>query len=198
MNALEAEFLEEYKRLEGFCNDIFSGQNGVSEYIDEMKANETAYRALVPSWSTDLRMLKHLRFLRNKIAHESGNSGCTAADLKSAKEFFARLVNEEDPITVARNLRKKDEKPKRKKKAAFDTNNAGTGEEAELKALTGNFGARNIEEEVEETGTYHRRSYAYEKKENGEPPKSGCLLAILIFVLAGGIALIVLALLGII
>ena len=69
---------------------------------------------------------------------------------------------------------------------------------AELKALTGNFGARNIEEEVEETGTYHRRSYVYEKKENGEPPKSGCLLAILIFVLAGGIALIVLALLGII
>ena len=161
MNTLESEFMEEFKRAEGFCNDAFSCQNGVSKYIDEMKNADGSARLLVPGWDNDLRMLKRLRFVRNKIAHEPGASGCTADDLRNAKDFFARLVNEEDPLAQA-------EEAKRNQKEKKSTRESG---------------ARPIE--------------AGPQKEQDPPPK-GCLMALLAFVIAGGIALIVLALVGVI
>ena len=38
MNALETEFLERYKALSAFCNQIYQTNTGVSDYIAEMEA----------------------------------------------------------------------------------------------------------------------------------------------------------------
>ena len=195
MNSLEAEFLDAFKEIESLCNDAFSCQSGVTEYIEEMKKADAVTRMAVPSWESDLRMLKHLRYVRNKIAHDSDASGCTAADLRNAKDFFARLVNGEDPIALAEaEKRRKAEKPKSVKKRV---NTGKTTEPPDddwtvdaitngkrSRADTAGFDAENAEA-------------VYDESEEKEPPR-GCLYVLLGFVIAAGIALIVLALLEII
>ena len=37
MKELNTDFYDEYKRLDKFCRDMFSGQDGVTEYIKQME-----------------------------------------------------------------------------------------------------------------------------------------------------------------
>lgn len=187
MTTLESEFMEAYKRVESFCNDLFSCENGISEYINEMKNADAFSRSSVPSWGRDLRMLKRLRFVRNKIAHEPGASGCTDQDFRNLNDFFDRLVNREDPFSEAEALKKKNaeaRKTGRKKPAIKEA------EEAEI--------AYGKPVENETPREPYRKSYVYEKKESGDPPPRGCLMALLIFAGVAAITLIVLALTGVI
>lgn len=68
MKELNTDFYDEYKRLDKFCRDMFSGQDG-AEYIKQME-NNALYRYYVPTWDEDLRQLKRMRHLRNQLAHE--------------------------------------------------------------------------------------------------------------------------------
>ena len=153
-----------------------------------MKTLGTSYRLSVPSWESDLRMLKRLRFVRNKIAHETGVSDCSERDLRNVKDFFARLVNREDPISLAENL--KAEREKRRKGLPAGSEPEDDGSEDELELMTGEYG--------DEESPRARRSFAYAEKDDSSPPPKGCLVAFGIFLAAGALVLIVLALLNVI
>ena len=65
------DFMNSYKRLEKLCGDLLNDERKVSAYIDEMAATTDGER-LVPGWSSDLKHLKHFRWVRNRIVHDPG------------------------------------------------------------------------------------------------------------------------------
>ena len=61
-------FTESYKQLEKLCGEIMNDDRRVSAYIDEM-INTPRGSYLVKGWDSDLKQLKHYRWIRNQIAH---------------------------------------------------------------------------------------------------------------------------------
>ncbi len=118
MQAQDNAFFEEYKRLDRLCGDMYSCQNGVSTYIAEMeqKANQGRYR--VSSWNADYKMLKHVRWVRNQIAHDTGTyRHSEPADLESVKSFYRRILSGQDPLTLLRRAAEAQRKTAQKKAA---------------------------------------------------------------------------------
>lgn len=103
MNRLENAFLEEYKRVEAFCNDAYSCKNGVTEYINCMEKSNASGEKTVASWKDCYDSLKHLRRVRNKLVHEPDAGGiCTEKDLKDITAFHEALLKEQDALTLLR------------------------------------------------------------------------------------------------
>lgn len=97
----EWEFLETYKRLEQQCRAQYGS---VSGYIAEMEKRNASYS--VSGWKEDLRRLKHLRWARNKLAHEAGVSyekicdgGNVGADIQWLEDFRKRMAKKADPLS---------------------------------------------------------------------------------------------------
>jgi len=95
-------FIDSYKRLEKLCGDLLNSERPISAYIDEMESKPRgAFR--VPSWSDDLKKLKHYRWVRNKISHEPGyteENMCSADDALWLDQFYARIINQTDPLAL--------------------------------------------------------------------------------------------------
>lgn len=102
MLELDRELFDEYKRLDSICRDMFSSQRGVSEYIDRMDQTPVYIRAEVYSWEDDYRTLKRLRWLRNQIAHEMYASDCGVDDIVRLRDFYDRILRQQDPLAVLR------------------------------------------------------------------------------------------------
>lgn len=103
MYGLEYEFLEEYKKIDSFCRDIYQDTRGVSMYLEDMERQSYYDRANISSWDADYKMLKHLRWLRNKIAHETQYDGiCAQSDIDDVIGFYNRLLSQEDPLALLR------------------------------------------------------------------------------------------------
>ena len=105
MLTLNLEFQEEYKRLDRLCKDYLSSTEGVSEYIRQMESTPWSNRRYVFTWEDDYKQLKHIRWVRNQLAHEVGtlNSDiCTADDLDWVQSFYNRIMDGSDPFTVIR------------------------------------------------------------------------------------------------
>ena len=105
MLTLNLEFQEEYKRLDRLCKDYLSSAEGVSEYIRQMEATPWSNRLYVFTWEDDYKQLKHVRWVRNQLAHEVGtlNSDiCTEDDLDWVQSFYNRILNGSDPFTIIR------------------------------------------------------------------------------------------------
>ncbi len=105
MLTLNLEFQEEYKRLDRLCKDCLSNAEGVSEYIRQMESTPWCNRRYALTWEDDYQQLKHVRWVRNQLAHEVGtlNSDiCTEADLDWVKRFYNRIINGSDPFAVIR------------------------------------------------------------------------------------------------
>lgn len=100
MQRLQETFFEEYKRTDALCRDLLSAGRGVSEYIEQMQAAEAEGCQWVPGWQDDFYALKHLRWLRNQIAHEPGGADCTAAELEQLRGFHQRVLAREDPLAL--------------------------------------------------------------------------------------------------
>ena len=62
-------FMDLYKTVDNSLKAILGTDKGITEYIGilELKANG---RRCTPEIKQDLKMLKHLRWARNKLAHE--------------------------------------------------------------------------------------------------------------------------------
>ncbi len=103
----DRELFDEYKRLEALCRDMFSCQHGVSEYISQMEQIPSYIKNQIPSWDKDYRTLKHLRWLRNRIAHETTETGCSFNDIEQLKNFYSRILNRQDPLAAARKVKQK-------------------------------------------------------------------------------------------
>ena len=106
MQILDNEFFEAYKRLERLCSDIYGSRNGVSRYIEDMEHASYQGRLAVPMWDQSYKTLKHLRWIRNQIAHDSGQFQiCGAYDIQDVTDFYDAILSGQDPLTQLRKHR---------------------------------------------------------------------------------------------
>ena len=97
------EFFEEYKRLDKLCSEMYSCQNGVSEYIAQMENKSYQGQYRVSSWDSDYKMLKHVRWVRNQIAHDSGLYQISEPnDLEFVRDYRNRIFSGQDSLTLLR------------------------------------------------------------------------------------------------
>ncbi len=96
------EFLDEYKRLEKLCNDLYSQQHGISLYISDMEATPRAASIMISEWNKDLKVLKHLRHIRNAMVHDLNEQEVTYTqeDIQNLKEFHRRIMEQQDPLSL--------------------------------------------------------------------------------------------------
>jgi hypothetical protein len=95
-------FIDEYKRLEKLCNDAYNEPHGVSAYIEQM-LNISDGEQYVSSWRDDLKMLKHCRWVRNKIVHEVEHTEantCDEGDKDWIIGFRNRMLSGKDPLAL--------------------------------------------------------------------------------------------------
>lgn len=111
MKKVDNAFFEAFKELETLCGEIYSCRSGVSEYILDMEKNMSEGEKKVENWTADYKTLKHLRWVRNKIAHEAGDIQISEdQDLDAVCAFRDRVIRGKDPITLL-NKAKKAAKP---------------------------------------------------------------------------------------
>lgn len=126
MQPADNDFFEEYKRLDRLCADMYSCQNGVSEYINQMENKSYQGQYRVSSWTSDYKMLKHIRWVRNQIAHDSGISQISEReDLEFVQDFYERIFSGQDPLTLLRKAIET-EAERRKQQKTQHTNPAQT------------------------------------------------------------------------
>lgn len=99
MKKIDSDFFDEYKKLDSMCGNLLSCKNGVSEYISRMERCSGTSR--IPTWNDDYKKLKHLRWIRNQIAHDSTNKAISSStDLSDVKQFQKRIQKKSDPLTA--------------------------------------------------------------------------------------------------
>ena len=112
MHAEDNAFFEEYKRLDRLCGDMYACQNGVSAYLAAMESKAVRGSARMACWDSDYRQLKHIRWVRNRIAHDSGSLRISEPDdLAFVQDFYNRIFEGRDALTL---LRKAEEQPRQK------------------------------------------------------------------------------------
>ncbi|MDE6764583.1 MAG: hypothetical protein K2J73_13025 [Oscillospiraceae bacterium] len=104
MLAIEERLFDEYKRVDKLCREIFSSQSGVTQYITKMEERASYGRSVIPSWNDDYYTLKRVRWLRNKIAHESGATECNENDAAWLEDFHRRLLERQDSLALLREV----------------------------------------------------------------------------------------------
>ena len=96
------EFLTEYNHLEKLCNDLYNQQHGISLYISDMEATPRAASIKISEWNKDLKVLKHLRHIRNAMVHDLDEQEVTYTqeDIRNLKEFHRRIMEQRDPLSL--------------------------------------------------------------------------------------------------
>lgn len=103
MGNLNYDFFEEYKVLDKLCRELYGGQNGVTQYIDDMKNVLKSDYLHISNWKEDLDQLIHLRHIRNNLAHTEGafrEEICTQRDIEWIQKFYRRILNQSDPMAM--------------------------------------------------------------------------------------------------
>ena len=98
------EFQEAYKSLDKLCRECLSSYDGVSGYIRLMES-EWYGEQYVSTWNSDLKKLKHVRWVRNQLSHEVGtleSNICSQFDLEFVDDFYERIMNTTDPLAILR------------------------------------------------------------------------------------------------
>lgn len=89
------KFLEEYKQLDSLIKDSINSRDGVSEYINRLEGNY--------NFSYEYKLLKNLRWKRNKLSHEANTmyeEFATEKDIDDIKIFYNRILEENDPLKI--------------------------------------------------------------------------------------------------
>lgn len=97
-------FIDTYKHLEKLCGEVLNDDRRISAYIDEMLRTPGGSH-YVRSWDADLNKLKYYRGVRNQISHEPGcteQNMCAPEDELWLKEFYQRIMNQTDPLSLYR------------------------------------------------------------------------------------------------
>ena len=103
MQPADNKFFEAYKHLDKICSEMYACQNGVSEYIAQMERKSYFGQAYVPSWDADYKTLKHIRWVRNRIAHDADMDQISKPhDLEFTRDFYNRIFSGSDPLTLLR------------------------------------------------------------------------------------------------
>ncbi len=96
------EFLNEYKKLDELCRQILSSDKGVSKYIEEMCDEYKGHR-IVAGWERDYKQLKRLRWIRNRLVHETDSfvdNLIEETDVEWLQTFYRRIMDREDPFAL--------------------------------------------------------------------------------------------------
>lgn len=118
------EFQEAYKSLDKLCRECLSGYDGVSGYIRLME-NEWYGEHYVSTWNSDLKKLKHVRWVRNQLSHEVGtleSNICSQFDLEFVDDFYERIMNTTDPLAMLRKAREIENQRKNNIKQEYSRN----------------------------------------------------------------------------
>ena len=106
-------FIDSYKHLEKICGEILKDDRRINAYIDEMENTPKGSR-YVSSWNEDLKRLKHYRWVRNQIVHEPNcneSNMCAPQDELWLNNFYSRIMNGADPLTLYRKSALSQKKP---------------------------------------------------------------------------------------
>lgn len=100
MRDLNINFMDLYKRVDRFIKDAYHSSEGVSEYIRIMESKDSKGRRYVSGWNSDYDSLKHLRWIRNQLAHEVDYDEdiCSEEEYEWLEEFHSRLFSSNDPL----------------------------------------------------------------------------------------------------
>lgn len=110
---LDNDFFEEYKRLDRLCSDMYSCQDGIRQYLEDMECQFSAGEKVVPNWMRDYRKLRGLRKRRNNLAHNvSEYQVCTERDIEDVKDFINRIMRRQDPLAMLNLYDLRNETPK--------------------------------------------------------------------------------------
>ena len=99
MQKIDLEYFDEYKYVEKICNDMY-GDGGISAYIEIMENTTNGKKVFIHNWDNYYKMLKHLRWLRNQIAHGTGSFDVTNQDIKDIKQVHNDLLMTQDPLAL--------------------------------------------------------------------------------------------------
>lgn len=106
MQALDNEFFEAYKCLDRLCSDMYGCRNGINQYIEDMERASHLEQLAIPSWERAYKSLKHLRWIRNQIAHDSGQVQiCEEYDIQDVDDFYDSIMSGRDPLSQLRRYR---------------------------------------------------------------------------------------------
>lgn len=103
MRNLNYTFFEEFKRLDKLCGNLYQQPHGVSLYIDEMQSTYDKECQNISGWHDDLKQLKYLRHIRNRLAHEEdafSEDLCEQEDIDWVCKFYRRVLNQTDPLAL--------------------------------------------------------------------------------------------------
>ncbi len=106
MRDLNIDFMDLYKRTDRFIKDAYSSSEGVSEYIRLMEAVFNRGSVKIQGWKSDYDNLKHIRWIRNQLAHEVSYDSdiCAETDYEWLESFYERLFSAEDPLAMLRKI----------------------------------------------------------------------------------------------
>lgn len=110
MLKINVRFQEEYLRLDSLCRDFFGSYRGVSLYIEQMELVDEREWSKIDGWENDLKALKRMRHIRNRLAHELDALDkriSSEKDISWMKDFYTRIMEETDPLTRLSDLRNK-------------------------------------------------------------------------------------------
>lgn len=109
MDNLNYDFFDEFKKLDKLCKEMYGKDTGnklgVTLYIEDMEKHDGIGRVKVIGWSDNYRRLKHIRHLRNALAHSNvsfSSNLCTQADLDFVRLFYSKMLDSSDPISALR------------------------------------------------------------------------------------------------
>ena len=95
------EFIDEFKHLVKICNEIYSEQHGVTQYINEMEQKSGYASRKIPDWDKDLTNLKRVRHIRNNLVHESDETvDYNSYDIEFIKRFYHKIITQQDPLSL--------------------------------------------------------------------------------------------------
>ena len=111
MNPIENDFFEEFRYLEAICQQIYGRSPdkklGVTQYLEDMKANESRGRLKVPDWNFQYRRLRECRNKRNNLAHPNSTydvEPCSEDDIEFIMSFKESILNQTDPLSILRSI----------------------------------------------------------------------------------------------
>ncbi|MDE5593349.1 MAG: hypothetical protein K2I75_05385 [Clostridiales bacterium] len=79
---------------------MYSSDEGVSAYIKEMESIPFDEQTVVDNWDNVYRQLKHLRWMRNQLAHELdiNTEFCEQDDIDCVVGFYNSILSGVDPL----------------------------------------------------------------------------------------------------
>ena len=103
------EFMELYKVVDAFIKNRFGTEDGASEYIRRLEKvlgsaaqGKTRQGGAAEDARNDFRMLKHLRWARNMLAHEASYSDAILkdGDMEWLEDFYRKLRRSADTLSL--------------------------------------------------------------------------------------------------